>query len=57
MSDLRRFLSHCGTVASAGLLIGGLALVGAVPGGLGGLGSVWVPHLLLPQHRQVHRMR
>ena len=40
MSDLRRFLSHCGAVASAGLLIGGLALVGAVPGGLAGLGGL-----------------
>ena len=40
MSDLRKFLSHCGTAASAGLLIGGLALVGAVPAGLGGLAGL-----------------
>jgi hypothetical protein len=37
MSDLRTLLSHCGTAAAAGLLIGGLALVGSAPMSLGGL--------------------
>jgi hypothetical protein len=39
MSDLRTFLSHCGTAAAAGLLVGGLALVGSAPIGLGGLAA------------------
>jgi hypothetical protein len=38
MADLRTFLSHCCTLAAAGLLVGGLALVGSVPFGEGGLG-------------------
>ncbi|MGA2303806.1 MAG: L,D-transpeptidase [Acidimicrobiales bacterium] len=37
MSDLRTVLSRWSTAAFAGLLVGGLALVGAVPGGPGGL--------------------
>ena len=37
MPELRSFLSHCGTVAVAGLLVGGMALLGAVPAGLGAL--------------------
>jgi len=39
MSDLRTLLSHCGAAAAAGLLIGGLALVGASPIGLDGLAA------------------
>jgi hypothetical protein len=38
MSDLRTSLSHRGRAACAGLLVGGLALLGVVPVGLGGLG-------------------
>ncbi len=37
MSDLRTVLSRWSTAAFAGLFMGGLALVGAVPGGPGGL--------------------
>jgi L,D-transpeptidase catalytic domain len=40
MPEDRSFLSHCGTVAMTGLLVGGLALLGAVPAGLGGLGAL-----------------
>jgi hypothetical protein len=42
LSDLRTFLSRCGVAALAGLLIGGLALTGAVPlpGGLGALAGL-----------------
>jgi len=40
LSDLRRFVSRCGTAAFAGLLIGGLALVGGVPDGPDGPGGL-----------------
>ena len=40
MSVLRAFLLRCGTAAFAGLLVGGLALVGAAPGLPGGLGGL-----------------
>jgi hypothetical protein len=39
MSDLRTCLSRCGTAATAGLLVGGLALVGSASIGLSGLAA------------------